>query len=245
MELTMKTGFDELVSNYKTDLATYNNRVADVQKQMETARVLAMHSSPGVLRGTEPTPDYASKYYSQLGQLEQNMHDTDKKYNVDLQSLILNNIESLKQMTNDREDFQLRFQNALNYITMIGDRLTDEQAWRLVSPLFGDYATMENLYIILNGRNNLPVTLAALNGYSSVVANLKTSLEQSTNLFQYRDFSSLGKAWLIGDLETNFGKLNETLAFADQITQMTFKEAGAKVNWSMFDWETYRNANTL
>lgn len=149
-------------------------------------------------------------------------------------------------MASTKEDHQPRLQNALTYIALMGAKMTDETAWGLLSPLFGDYSTMENLYLVLNGRDNLSTTNSALSCYVSVVAGLKLNMEESEFLFNHATFSRNPLALIVSFdmLTAAMETADEDTAFADSLIKTTFVDAKRAVGQRLFNLkEAYRHAN--
>lgn len=246
MILNLKEKFVNLTTRYKAELDAYKNEVAGINRDMETVRQAALSTDPTVsLSG--PVPDHSTAYYYKLLQtFDTTMSQTDAKYNSELHTLLQEAVESLKGMVSTKEDHQTRLQNALTYITLMGAKMTDETAWGLLSPLFGDYSTMENLYLVLNGRDNLSTTNSALSCYVSVVAGLKLNMEESEFLFNHATFSRnpLDMTCKFEMLTAATETADEDTAFADGLIKMTFVDATRAVGLRLFNLEeAYRHAN--
>lgn len=246
MILNLKEKFVNLTTRYKAELDAYKNEVAGINRDMETVRQAALSTDPtAALSG--PVPDHSTAYYyKQLQALDAAMSETDANYNSELHTLLQEAVESLKGMASTKEDHQPRLQNALTYIALMGAKMTDETAWGLLSPLFGDYSTMENLYLVLNGRDNLSITNSALSCYVSVVAGLKLNMEESEFLFNHATFSRNPLALIVSFdmLTAAMETADEDTAFADSLIKTTFVDAKRAVGQRLFHLkEAYRHAN--
>lgn len=246
MILNLKEKFVNLITRYKAELDAYKNEVAGINRDMETVRQAALSTDPTVsLSG--PVPDHSTAYYYKLLQtLDTAMSEIDAKYNSELHTMLQEAVESLKGMASTKEDHQTRLQNALSYITLIGAKMMDETAWGLLSPLFGDYSTMESLYLVLDGRDNLPTTNSALSGYVAVVAGLKLKMEEAECLFNHATFirNPIDMTCKFEMLTAATETADEDTAFADSLIKMTFVDAKRAVTLRLFNLEEkLRHAN--
>lgn len=93
--------------------------------------------------------------------------------NAMLQAILQEGIDEIRGKKVGGNDFESKLSNALSFINMLGEKLTDISAFALVQPFFGDFQTMHRLSMAFESKANIPATTFAVSGYDSAIAKLK------------------------------------------------------------------------
>lgn len=114
------------------------------------------------------------------------MEAADQAYNKTFMVTVQRYIDEITGKRADKAaDFQLKVSNALSFINMMGDDITDVKAFELVRPFFGDYPTMTHFAGALSSKKDkVYVTFKAVNGYNTLLRYLKFIV--SSTPFSYR-----------------------------------------------------------
>lgn len=136
-------------------------------------------------------------------------------------------------------DYQNMLGNTLNQINMLGDKLTDNAAYDMVKPFFGDYETMHNLYSVISNRygaDGLNVTSKTVGIYDMMISSLD-SLEKGTkDFFKAGLYMSIGLDFTIGSkmLLGEAEKLDSMAVFMEDLIKFKFEEVKISLENTMF-----------
>lgn len=171
--MSLKTKVNTLTASFKEAVDKYKKDKAALQESK-------MYSA-----------DYIA---SEIGKLDTALNTLVADSNAMLQTIFQESIDEIKSNKAGGSDFESKLSNALTFINALGDRLTDETAFALVQPFFGDYQTMHRLSMVLAGKQGIPATMLAVSGYDNAIKllqNIRTKYRGMFNSFR-NDAGMLG-----------------------------------------------------
>lgn len=165
MKIELKNKVEKLIENYKK----------------------VMNAFLEELKGWEADSLYSSDYrQDKIREVKAQMLNNDADFNKQLLNIITEEKEAILNSTIKKPaDYQVLISNAIGFINLLGNKLTDEEAFELVKPFFGDYQTMKRFYAVLSEINGLNVTTYSLGLFDKAINNLeilKTILPSSLML---------------------------------------------------------------
>lgn len=117
---------------------------------------------------------YSADYIAaEIANLDRAMNTLVADSNAMLRTIFQESIDEIKSNKAGGNDFESKLSNALTFINALGDRLTDETAFALVQPFFGDYQTMHRLSMVLAGKQGIPATRFTVSGYDAAIKQLQ------------------------------------------------------------------------
>lgn len=132
---------------------------------------------------------YTAEYIAaEIVKLDVAMDSVVADSNAKLQDIFQEGIDEIRSNKAGGNDFESKLSNALTFINALGDRLTDETAFAMVQPFFGDYQTMNRLSMMLAGKEGIPTTRFAVSGYDMAISRLQemqTKFRGMFNSFQH------------------------------------------------------------
>lgn len=109
----------------------------------------------------------------EIRKLKAEMQAVCNEANEMLKAILQEGIDEIRSKKGGGNDFESKLSNALSFIDLLGDKLTDESIFGLVLPFFGDYQTMHRLSMVLMNKTDIPATQFAVSGYDSAITQLK------------------------------------------------------------------------
>lgn len=209
MKIELKNKVEKLIENYK--------KITD--------------SFLSEIRKWEGDSLYASDYrQDKIREVKAQMIQNDYEFNQQLKTIIMEEKEAILNSTIKKpDDFQLQISNALGFINLLGDKLTDERAFEVVKPFFGDYQTMNHFYAVLSnryGKGGLSVTTFSLGIFDRVASNMDVLKNNFRNFFDAGTYATNGFAFLIGTdaLVTDATNIENMVQKLDTIILASYKE---------------------
>ena len=141
---------------------------------------------------------YSADYrQDKIRQVQALMKETDGKFNAQLVELLQGIIQDINGISlNKPADYQAQISNALEFIKMSGEGLTDEQAFEIITPFLGDYRTMRLFRNVFANRsgNTCNVTLFMLSRFDAIIAKLEELADLAKQFFNCGSYAvnSLG-----------------------------------------------------
>ena len=117
---------------------------------------------------------------------------------------------------------------------MLGDNLTDEQAFEMVKPFFGDYQTMKHFHAVLSnryGKDGMKVTRFSLGLLNRAVSMLDVFRNNFANFFNSGYYPTNGLSFtlresaIIADAEA----IENVVLKLDSIIPASYKDAEAEI----------------
>lgn len=159
----------------------------------------------------------------------------DNDFNKQLLTIITEEKEAILNFTIRKpDDFQLQISNAIGFINLLGDNLTDEQAFEMVKPFFGDYQTMKHFHAVLSnryGKDGMKVTRFSLGLLNRAVSMLDVFRNNFANFFNSGYYPTNGLSFtlresaIIADAEA----IENVVLKLDSIIPASYKEAEAEI----------------
>ena len=159
----------------------------------------------------------------------------DNDFNKQLLTIITEEKEAILNFSIRKpDDFQLQISNAIGFINLLGDNLTDEQAFEMVKPFIGDYQTMKHFYAVLSnryGKDGMKVTRFSLGLLNRAVSMLDVFRNNFANFFNagYYPINGLSftlrESAIIADAEA----IENVVLKLDSIIPASYKEVEAEI----------------
>ncbi len=210
MKTDIKNRIENLFNNYKT---VVNAFLAEIKK-WETDSVYSADFRQDKIRG-----------------IKANMKITDEDFNKQLRTIITEEKQTILNTTVKKPaDYQQQISNALEFIKMAGNKLTDEQCFELIMPFIGDYQTMryfQAALINLYTKDRLLVTCFTLGRFDRIATKLDNIAKTYHNFFNAGTYATNSLSFAISsdmvvrdaiEIESMINQLNEQ-------TAVTFKKA--------------------
>lgn len=213
MKIELKNNVEKLIENYKKITNAFLAEIKEWEKN-------SLYSS-----------DHTK---NKIREIEANMKKNDDSFNNQLKTIIMEEKNTILNATIRKpDDFQLQVSNAIGFISLSGDNLSDEEAFELMKPFFGDYQTMKRFYLALSNRGaNKGVTLTCLGLFDRAVNNLDKFSNNFTYFFNVGTYIAasslqfvLNRKAIIVDAEA----IENIVQKLDKIILASYKEAKAEV----------------
>lgn len=159
----------------------------------------------------------------------------DNDFNKQLLNIITEEKEAILNFTIRKpDDYQLLISNALGFINLLGDKLTDEQAFEMVKPFFGDYQIMKHFHAVLSnryGKDGMKVTRFSLGLLNRAVSMLDVFTSNFANFFNAGNYPTNGLSFtlresaIIADAEA----IENVVLKLDSIIPASYKEVEAEI----------------
>lgn len=156
----------------------------------------------------------------------------DNDFNKQLLTIITEEKEAILNFSIRKpDDFQLQISNAIGFINLLGDNLTDEQAFEMVKPFFGDYQTMKHFHAVLSNIPGLSVTIYSLGLLNRAVSMLDVFRNNFANFFNAGYYPTNGLSFtlresaIIADAEA----IENVVLKLDSIIPASYKEIEAEI----------------
>lgn len=219
MKFGLKVKLEKLVNQYQKEMKEAFDKV----KEIEASQLYTADAKGQMIRDIKTV-----------------LIKADHEYNQALKDLIqVEKSVVINSKISKPADYQNMLGNTLNQINMLGDKLTDNAAYDMVKPFFGDYETMHNLYSVISnryGKDSLNVstrTLGWLDGIISKIDNLTVSTKYFFNAGSYM---SIGLNFIVG-LEMILGEAEEIDSmgvFMEDLIKFKFEETKISLENKMF-----------
>ena len=175
----------------KTDI---KNKIQAIIEQYSTITKALLND----IKELEADQVYSADYrQDKIRQVQALMKETDGKFNAQLVELLQGIIQDINGISlNKPADYQAQISNALEFIKMSGEGLTDEQAFEIITPFLGDYRTMRLFRNVFANRsgNTCNVTLFMLSRFDAIIAKLEELADLAKQFFNCGSYAvnSLG-----------------------------------------------------
>lgn len=200
--MNIRQRIQELFASYKKDL----NDFRDFQDSWKT-----------------DTTYSAQVKRDKLAEGQKKMDEVDFTANQKFREIINEEISRIENSRKRGEGFNVELSNALAFINMIGDRMDDITAFRIVQPFIGDYPTMRNLKMAMGRLHNVNVTLSLLNIFDSMIEQLN-DISAKFDRFNSRDFTHSGDLPVY--MQMMEGRMNEYEALEKKLNTAIAVEGG-------------------
>ncbi len=174
---------------------------------------------------------YSSDHRTQkIREVKSEMQANDAEFNDQLQVILTEEQTAItKRSINKPADYQEQINAAIGFIGLLGDKISDEKAFELVKPFFGDYVVMKNFYSVLItrwGKDGLPITLSSLGRLDQAINSLdnlkiahKSIFDNGTNAQNSLSYAILSKM-LLDEAES----VDNILRKADELSSASFED---------------------
>jgi len=156
----------------------------------------------------------------------------DNDFNKQLLNIITEEKEAILNFTIRKpDDYQLLISNALGFINLLGDKLTDEQAFEMVKPFFGDYQTMKQFNAVLSNMNGMNVTCFSLRLLNRAVSMLDVFRNNFANFFNAGNYPINGLSFILREnaIITEAESIENVVQKFDSIIPASYKEVEAEI----------------
>ncbi len=209
MKTEFKNKIEKLISNYKKITSEFLNQIAK----------------------WEADQLYAADYRGEkIREIKAEMQTNDTEFNNQLKAIIMEEQNSILTRTIKKsDDYQGQVSNAIGFIDLLGDNITDEKAFEMVKPFFGDYSTVKNFYSVLTtryGKDGLPVSLVCLGLLDRAINNLDVLKNNFAHVFNNGTYSqnSLGYVIQTDMLLKEAQNIDDILGRADGLPSSSFED---------------------
>lgn len=172
----------------------------------------------------------------EIRKVKAQMLNNDADFNKQLLNIITEEKEAILNSTIKKPaDYQLQISNALKFLELAGSNLTDEQAFELVRPFFGDYKTMKNFHAVLSEINGLNVTTYSLGLFDKVINNLEILKNNFAKFFDAGTYTTNGLAYTLKEtaLLSDIEDIERIIQKLDSIIPASYKEVEAELKNEM------------
>ncbi|SNX53046.1 hypothetical protein [Thermoanaerobacterium sp. RBIITD] len=164
------------------------------------------------------------------------MLNNDADFNKQLLNIITEEKEAILNSTIKKPaDYQVLISNAIGFINLLGNKLTDEEAFELVKPFFGDYQTMKRFYAVLSEINGLNVTTYSLGLFDKAINNLEILKNNFAKFFDSGTYTTNGLAYTLKEtaLLSDIEDIERIIQKLDSIIPASYKEVEAELKNEM------------
>jgi hypothetical protein len=172
----------------------------------------------------------------EIRKIKAQMTANDNDFNKQLLNIITEEKEAILNSTIKKPaDYQLQISNALGFINLLGSKLTDEEAFELVKPFFGDYQTMKRFYAVLSEINGLNVTTYSLGLFDKATNNLEILKNNFAKFFDAGIYTTNGLAYILKEtaLLSDIEDIERIIQKLDSIIPASYKEVEAELKNEM------------
>jgi len=169
---------------------------------------------------------------NEIRKVKAQMVASDAGFNKQLSTIIMEEKDAILNSTIRKpDDFQLQVSNAIGFINLIGDKLTDEQAFELVKPFFGDYQTMKQFNAVLSNRNGMKVTCFSLGLPERAIKTLEAFSNNFANFFDAGTYTSSSLAYSLKEnaILTDAEAVEKIIQKLDSFIPASYKEAEEEI----------------
>ena len=182
---------------------------------------------------------YSDEYKNEkIKELEADAASYDALFNNKVKEVIA---EEKKAIIGEPEskpaDYQVQISNALKFIELAGDKLTDEQAFELVKPFLGDHQTMKYFYAALSRMNGLYVTSSILGAFEKIEKKFDLFHNTYKNFFNNGTYTTnsllavMRESAIINDIEP----IEELIQRFDDVIPASYEEAKDEIENNIQD----------
>ncbi|HEY8363762.1 MAG TPA: hypothetical protein VIK77_13005 [Tissierellaceae bacterium] len=215
MKIELKNKVEKLIENYKK----------------------VMNAFLEELKGWEADSLYSSDYrQDKIREVKAQMLNNDADFNKQLLNIITEEKEAILNSTIKKPaDYQVLISNAIGFINLLGNKLTDEEAFELVKPFFGDYQTMKRFYAVLSEINGLNVTTYSLGLFDKAINNLEILKNNFAKFFDAGTYTTNGLAYALKEtaLLSDIEDIERIIQKLDSIIPASYKEVEAELKNEM------------
>lgn len=218
MELNFRKQVEQLLNKYKREMTEALSKV----KEIEASELYSSDGKAQLIRD-----------------IKAELQKGDAEYNKQLNTIILKAKDDVQGATIRKPaDYQNMLNNALNQINMIGDKLTDQAAYDIVKPFFGDYETVHNLHSVVSniyGKDGLNITNITLKWLDSMVKTIDQIAAGTKTFFKGGQDMAIGVNYAIGsDMLIGMAEeLDQMGKKMDDLTKFKFEEAEENMDESI------------
>lgn len=172
----------------------------------------------------------------EIRKVKAQMLNNDADFNKQLLNIIKEEKEAILNSTIKKPaDYQVLISNAIGFINLLGNKLTDEEAFELVKPFFGDYQTMKRFYAVLSEINGLNVTIYSLGLFDKAVNNLEILKNNFAKFFDAGTYTTNGLAYTLKEtaLLSDIEDIERIIQKLDSIIPASYKEVEAELKNEM------------
>lgn len=220
----IKETIEKLIQNYKKVTDAY---LADLKKWEGELQKDSVHSE--------------SFIQGKIAEIKEEMQKQDKDFNGQLKAVVADTKEVIRNPKITKpSDYQLQVSNALGFINLLGDKLTDEKAFDLVKPFIGDYETMNNFHDVFSsryGEKGFNVTMASLGKAKMIEKDLEQLDSNFSNFFNSNTYEGSTMAFSIGlnALLSDASTVEDKLVNFDDVIPTSYKEVKESLEDEMKD----------
>lgn len=178
---------------------------------------------------------------NEIMKVKAQMAKTDAEFNQELLRIILEEKDAIVNATIRKpDDFQVQISNAIGFINLLGDKLTDEEAYELVKPFFGDFETMKRFHAVLSnrhGQDGLNVTCYSLGLLNRAAKQLEVFMKNFANFFNAGKYTVNSMAFTLREtaIITDAEVIEKIVEKLDSIILATYKEVEAELDQEILD----------
>lgn len=178
---------------------------------------------------------------NEIRKVKAQMVKNDEEFNRELLKIISEEKDAIVTATVRKpDDFQLQISNALNFINLLGDKLTDEEAYELVKPFFGDFDTMRKFHAVISnryGKDGLGVTSYSLGLLNRAVNMLDVFAKNFIGFFNSGSYSIGSLAFTLREsaIITDAEAIERVVNKLDSIILATYKEVETELDQEILD----------
>lgn len=205
----IKEKIEKLISNYKKVTTEFLNQIAKWEKDQL----------------------YAADYRGEkIREIKAQMQANDTEFNNQLKTIITEEQTTITNRTIKKtDDYQGQVNNAIGFIGLLGDSITDEKAFELIKPFFGEYSTMKNFHSVLTtryGKDGLPVTLVSLGLLDQAINNLDNLKKNFGLVFNNGSYSQNSLGFVLNEkaLLSDAEAIDDILGRADKLPSASFED---------------------
>lgn len=182
----------------------------------------------------------------EIRKVKAQMTANDNDFNKQLLNIITEEKEAILNSTIRKPtDYQLQISNALKFLELAGSKLTDEQAFEIVKPFFGDYQTMKHFHAVLSNIPGLSITIYTLGLFDKAINNLEILKNNFAKFFDAGTYTTNGLAYTLKEtaLLSDIEDIERIIQKLDSIIPASYKEAKAEVDNEIKDEMDVNNPN--
>lgn len=163
MKTTIASKIQTLLENYKKAVSAFLSDIGKWEKD-------SLYSS-----------DHRQ---DKIREIKNAMLQVDDDFNAQLKTIINDERTAIQKASISKSsDFNQQISNALGFMTLAGDTLTDEQAMELITPFIGDFQTMHHFLTALDSKPGLVKTHKALRQFDFILEAMKHLDENYARFF--------------------------------------------------------------
>ena len=182
----MKTEIKEKVQKL---IESYNEVKRDIQEKIKAWESDLIYSL-----------DYREE---KIKELEEQALQCDALFNKKITELLTQERKSIIGEPGEKpDDYEVKISNALKFLELAGEKLTDEQAYDILKPFLEDYQTMELFKPVVEGLakkggldawNQFTKTFGKTDAFLAIINGFKVAEETADGVFNFKE-TGLGGA---------------------------------------------------